>query len=325
MDEQPTDPTVDLTPLDLAPIDFDTTPTTSAIDSVISDVPNPASETLTDPSFWDASFLWDMPILAATISGILLATIGIYIVLARASFVSAAVSQLAGLGVVAALLFSATFTHLTHDLDGFSRLFGFAFGILGTGLFALPDSRRRLSADALLAICVIGASAVTLVAAAFVTREYQHVKNALFGDAVVAQPREVWIIGLVAALLLLAERRLRSRLLFTVFDPETASAQGLNVRGLSRLLGLMISVSVALSTSGIGALPAFAFSVIPPATALLLTDRIQRAFLVSAAIAASCATIGYYVAFIANLPVGATMAAIQLIPLLGAGLLRLRQ
>ena len=57
-----------------------------------------------DTSFWDGYILWRDPIIAANLGGVLLLYLGFYIVLSRSAFVSAAVSQFAGLGVVVAML-----------------------------------------------------------------------------------------------------------------------------------------------------------------------------------------------------------------------------
>ena len=107
-----------------------------------------------------------------------------------------------------------------------------------------------------------------------------------------------------------------------LFDAETASAQGMPVRRWSAALGLGIALSIALSTAGIGALPAFAFSVIPATTALLLSSRLDRVFWIAAALAVFAATVGYYLAFEWELPVGPAMTALLLVPLAAAAVLR---
>ncbi|MFT7621185.1 MAG: ABC-type Mn2+/Zn2+ transport system permease subunit [Myxococcota bacterium] len=316
--------------LDLTPFEIPTAPLpTGGLDSTaghghhaveqssgfVDTVSDLSQELIVDPSFWDSMFLWDMPILAATILGLLLGTMGMYLVLARAAFVGAAVSQLAGFGVVVAIgLFGGL--HGGASPDGAVRLVGLATGVLGAGLFLLPSRGRGISTDAVLAITVIGASALTLVGAGFLTREYQHIRNTLYGDAVVASSTEVGIVAVIATTILLLERRVRVRWLFVLFDSETASAQGMAVRRWMALLGFAISITVATATAGVGALVAFAFSVLPPTIALLWTKRIDRAFLVSAMLAATAAVLGYYLAFIWSLPTGPTMAAVLLFPLL---------
>lgn len=286
--------------------------------------PLPEPEALPDPTFWDSAYLWDMPIAASSLCGLLLATVGIYVVLARAAFVSAAVSQLTGLGVVAAFLLGGGLAAGSEaaGMETTARFAGLGLGVLGAGLFALPTNLRRTSVDALLAVAVIAASALTLVGAGFLTRDYQHVKNALYGDAVVAEAWEVWLIGGVALVILVGERFYRQRFVLVLFDADTASAQGMRVRGWLAALGLGISLSVALSTASVGALPAFAFTVLPATCALLLTSRLDQVFWIANSLAVFAATVGYYLAFELELPVGPAMCAMLLLPLAGTGLWR---
>jgi zinc transport system permease protein len=78
-----------------------------------------------------------------------------------------------------------------------------------------------------------------------------------------------------------------------------------------------------VSTRAIGALPVFAFMVIPPACGLLLGSRMTSVFAISVAVAVVSAFLGYWASFRWSLPTGASMviaSALFLIP----GLVRLR-
>ena len=77
---------------------------------------------------------------------------------------------------------------------------GVVLGVAASSLFALPRRGIRVAGDALLAMVVIGASAITLVIARYLKQDYQHVQGALFGDAVVASSSELVLLGAVAAL-----------------------------------------------------------------------------------------------------------------------------
>ena len=298
---------LDLAPLDLDPIEIPTEPLEPASQAV-----EAALLTVSTPGFWESADLWATPILASSIVAALLGTVGVYIVLARAAFVSAAVSQLAGLGVVVVLLF---FGGLLDHVEPAARLGGLAFGVLGTALFAMPVSTTRTPNDALLAMAVIAASALTLVGAATLTSEYQHVQNALYGDAVVAARWEVWLMAGVAVALLAPERRLRYRLLFALVDPDSATAQRVRVTRWRLALGVAISLAIGLATVVVGALPAFAFSILPAATALRFGLPLAGVFVLAPVLGLVAAGLGYYLAFVWALPVGPTMVAVLLVPL----------
>ena len=257
--------------------------------------------------FWESRELWADPILAASVGGVLLAWLGFYVIFRRSAFVSAAISQLSGLGVVLALLLGAPAEGSLLPLAA-----GVALGVLGTGLFALPRRSVRVTPDSLLATTVVGASAVSLVAARYLTHDYQHVQAALYGDAVVASPSELWLITGVAAVVLVVHLLFRDRFMLVSYDESGARAQGMATRRWSWLLGLTVGLSIAVVTRCLGALPAFAFTVIPPAAALVLTNRYRTALGLAVVFALFSAVGGYYVSFVHNLPTGASMVAMCL-------------
>ena len=98
-------------------------------------------------------------------------------------------------------------------------------------------------------------------------------------------------------------------LLFAGYDPMGARVQGMPVRALNVFLFLSVGLSVALCTRALGALPVFAFSVLPAMTALALTARIGLVFVLAALIGAVSGVGGYVVSFGGDLPVGATQTA----------------
>ncbi len=260
--------------------------------------------------FWDSYEFWQDAVIVSVIGGCVLAYLGTFVVLTRRAFVSSAISQLSSLGLVCGLMV----LHTEHDnivvIAG-----GLAFGVLGTALFALPESGRRLPGDAVLAAAVIGSSALTLVLSRYLNLEYRHVQQALYGDAVAATPLDRWVMvgagTIVFGLFLL----FHERFLFVTYDPETARVLGQPVRRLALLQGVSTGVMIALSTRLLGALTVFAFMVFPASAALLVAPDLRQAFRWALGFAAISAFGGYYLSFAADLPTGPSMAAIGLLAL----------
>jgi zinc transport system permease protein len=73
---------------------------------------------------------------------------------------------------------------------------------------------------------------------------------------------------------------------------------------------------ISVATRAVGALPVFAFSVIPAAAALMLTDRIRLTIALSVLFGVISAAVGYYVSWVEQLPTGATMVVIAALFLL---------
>src|SRR5262249_57798660 len=89
--------------------------------------------------------------------------------------------------------------------------------------------------------------------------------------------------------------------------PEPATASGLRTRLFDRILRLASAFTIAVSIMSIGALPVFAFMVIPASASLTLTERLGRAFLLSVVFGVSAALVGFYLSFVFSLPTGPTM------------------
>jgi zinc transport system permease protein len=83
------------------------------------------------------------------------------------------------------------------------------------------------------------------------------------------------------------------------------------------LLNLATAVVISVATRAVGALPVFAFSVIPAAAALMITDRMRLTIALAVLFGVISAALGYYVSWVEQLPTGATMvvvASIFLVP-----------
>jgi zinc transport system permease protein len=77
-----------------------------------------------------------------------------------------------------------------------------------------------------------------------------------------------------------------------------------------------MAVTVAVGISSIGALPVFAFMVVPAAAALMLTRNLRQTFVLSVLFGTSAALIGFYISFRFSLPTGPSMIAVAALYLL---------
>jgi zinc transport system permease protein len=172
----------------------------------------------------------------------------------------------------------------------------------------MRTSQHKLPQDAVLGLGFLFASAGAIALGDRITQEAHEVSSILFGTAVVVSPSDVTLLGalfvVVLALLVAAWRGVA----FAGFDPEGARVQGLPVRALDLGFWSLVALTVAVTTRVIGALPVFAFSVLPAMAAVSSTRRLGTTLLVSGLIGVACASLGYVAAYFAALPVGATQA-----------------
>jgi len=230
-------------------------------------------------------------------------------VLRRVVFLPAALGQVAGLGVALAFLLGSLLPW-AHD----HWLLSPELGATALSLFAalalgwLPEP-RRISREAITGIAFIVASALVILVGSVVPQESHDIKDILFGNAViVARPQMWWAVGVSAAVLAL-HVALRAPFLLVSFDRETARAHGVPAGLIDALLFVSLGLIAAQATRTIGALPVFAFTVLPAAAALHLSERIGVVLPVAAAIGGGSAFVGYWVSFVASLPTGSCMAA----------------
>jgi zinc transport system permease protein len=282
---------------------------------------------MTDAGFWASWEFWRDPLAVAMISAALCSFVGVYIVLKRVVFVSAAMSQMSGVGVALAFFLCSVLQIDPHHAPLWLHplWYATAFAGLGAALFSFNLNHRRLAGETVVGLgYLIAAAAVILILnSPRVTQEAHEVNDLLYGNAVVATHEQLFLMAGAAIAVALVHGMFGKEFVFTVFDAEMARTLGLRTRGWSLLLFLTFAVAISVSTRAIGALPVFAFMVIPPAVGLLFGSRMWSVFAISVAVAVFSAFLGYWVSFRYSLPTGASMvitSAIFLVP----GLIRLR-
>jgi zinc transport system permease protein len=263
-------------------------------------------------SGWKLGIYQD-PVLCGILAGAVLGLLGVFVVLRRAVFVTAAISQSAGLGVVLA------FALQIHGGVRVPPVLGaLALSLLATSLLALRTQRSIFARERVVGFCYIGASAAAVLVGDRIAQEAHDVAAILFGAAVLVRPEDLLLVGivaLVAAVLVLASYR---GLVFAGFDPEGARVHGLPVGLIELGLWLVIAVTVSVTTRAIGALPVFAFAVLPAMGALALVRRLSHALLAAALAGAISGGLGYVLAFFLQFPVGAAQAGLAVVMFVGA-------
>jgi ABC-type Mn2+/Zn2+ transport system permease subunit len=264
--------------------------------------------------FWESWFLWRDPLAVAVIAAALCAFVGVYIVLKRIVFVSAALSQMSGVGVALAFLLAAIMGVDPHQAPIYLHplWYSFAFSAVGAMLFSFNLGHRRISGDTTVGVGYLVAAASTLLVlnSPRVMQEAHEVNDLLYGNAVAVPPAQLWIMSTTLVVVGLIHAVFSKEFVFVSFDPEMARTLGLPTRRWSLLLFLTFAVAISASTRAIGALPVFAFMVIPPATGLLLAGRMWSVFAVSVVLAVLSAIIGYWISFRWSLPTGASMVVV---------------
>jgi zinc transport system permease protein len=247
-------------------------------------------------------------ILTGAGAGLVLGFLGVYVVLRRMVFVSAAITQSAGLGVALAY-YAQIYLPSLHSVAS-PTASAFLFGISSTLLLGVTPSRARLPRESLIGLVFILASGAALLVGDRISQESHGINAILFGTAVLVSKSDLHSTLGLGGLVLVLHLWLRRALVFVSFDAESARVQRLPVRLLDSVLLISIGLMVSVTTRALGAMPVFAFSVLPAIAALSLRLPLGAAFLVSATVGALSGVIGYALSFFLRLPVGATQAVV---------------
>jgi zinc transport system permease protein len=211
---------------------------------------------------------WDLfrdPLLCALVAGAVLGFLGVFVVLRRMVFVSAGVTQSAGLGV--ALAFYAEI-HLGVHLD---PLVGAAtLSLLATLALSSTPGILRLPRESVLGLVFALSGGGAVLLGDRISQEAHDIESILFGSAVLVRPLDLAIVLVAGGIILAVHLWWIRGLVFASFDPDAARVQGLPVSLLDRTLFVSIGIMVGVSARALGSLPVFAFSVLPAAAALLV-------------------------------------------------------
>jgi zinc transport system permease protein len=270
--------------------------------------------------FLAAREIWQAPLVASLISGALLGFLGVYVVLRRTVFVSAALTQISTVGLVVGLFLEERLhieaEHAHHQL-------GMAMGFAVVGALLLGALRpRRLPAEAVVGAAWVAASAAVVLGISKLVHASHDLGGMVFGNAVAVPDDELWMIGAVALLCAALHLAFAKEIAFASFDPETATALGLKVRLWDAVLSLTVGLAIPASARALGALPVFALLTLPASAALLLGLRFRAVFVAATALGVVAAAGGYLASWFAETPTGATMVLVAALALLPGALRR---
>jgi zinc transport system permease protein len=266
---------------------------------------------LPEASWSDFVASWSLfraPILCAMVAGAALGYLSVFIVLRRMVFVTAALTQSAGLGIAMAFFVQIHWAWPAGPTTG-----AVGASLMAAALLSLPAERLYLTRDSVLALLWLAAAAGAVLLGDRIAQEAHDLAAILFGTAVLVRTSDLVLVSVVGLPILALAVLSTRRLVFAGFDPDGARVQGVPVRLLELGLLLGLSLVVSVSTRALGALPVFAFSVLPGLAALLATTRLDRAFPAACVAGIVAGGGGYLMAFFGNLPVGASQTAIAVV------------
>ena len=261
--------------------------------------------------FFAAWELFRDPTLTGTLAGAMLGALGVYVVLRRMVFLAASASQAASFGVAGAYFLTLNAAWAVGTWV--PTLGALAMTFLTLWIVASDTSHEHHRRDSVLGFVFLTCSAGTLALGTRIVQEIQDIESVLFGTAVAVLPEDFHLVAVLSVVILAVQIWGWRGFNAVSFDRTGAVVRGLPVRGLELALFVGLGVALAVCTRVLGALPTFAFSVLPALAAVNLAPNVRICLILAAGFGAASGFGGYLVAFLFELPVGASQ------PLLAAG------
>ncbi len=260
--------------------------------------------------FVNSYFLWRDPVIVGAVSGAICGYLGVYVVLRRIIFVSAALTQVSSFGVALAFYLQglAVLSLFGRLIDPFTM--SLIFTALAALFFALKRDFFPISQEGVIGFGFLIASGLVVILGDRITKGAHDIADILFGSAVVVEPRDVYVIPSVALITIVVHLALYKDFIFISFDQETAVLYKYPVRFLNTILLLTVGIVVAVTTRALGALPVFGLIALPPLAALFLTENLIMIFIFSVIIGSLSAVLGYFFSFVLSIPTGASITVV---------------
>ncbi len=236
----------------------------------------------------------------ALIAGIAVALVcsllSVFVVLKRMAFIGQGVSH-AGYGAAGTAFFIGLI-----DTDPRYDLILMAFCIATALLIGIISRRRKVEADTAIGILLVAAmawgvfltnlsAALQKVGSATYWPWYaQHMATAgnrpnfeavLFGSILNTTPMQMYSALIICAMVMATIFICFKRLVFFAFDEPTSRVYGVPAGAVHHLLLTLLAIVVVLTMKLAGVLLVSAMLVIPGATALLLSSKLERVFALS--------------------------------------------
>ncbi|MEL7422289.1 MAG: iron chelate uptake ABC transporter family permease subunit [Bacteroidota bacterium] len=243
-------------------------------------------------------------LLASSMVGVMCGILGCFIVLRNMSLVGDALAHAILPGVVVAFL-----------VVGYSALAFFTGSVLAGLLTAVGitwiQHRVNTKNDAAIGIVFTAMFSLGVIGISYISRNqgvHLDLKDFLFGNVLGVADADLWLTALVTVYVVISVLVFYRYLFVSTFQPVVAETMGIPVRLIHYFLMLLLSFAVVASLQTVGVILVVAMLITPAATALLLSQRMERVILLAAALGLLSAVMGLLLAIIFKTTPGPAMA-----------------
>jgi zinc/manganese transport system permease protein len=267
----------------------------------------------------DLLSLMKWPLIASLILPWLLVYLGLHIVQRGVIFVDLALAQTAAFGTCISLMLG----YDVHDWQSYALSLGFT--LVGAVLLTFTRTRNpRVPQEALIGIVYVVAAAASILALSKSAGGNEELQRSLVGELLVVAPADVLKAFVLFLAVGIAHFFFRRKFMAISTDPETAAANGINVRLWDFLFYMLFGLVVTSFVHIGGVLLVFSYLVVPAVCANYLVSSTGARFAVGWAIATLASIASLFITAKVDLPIGAAIVCVLAVALVvAAGFARL--
>ena len=213
-------------------------------------------------------------IIAVVLISVISATVGSFSIFQKSTFFVSGIAHgsLAGaaLGIYLSLYFFKFNPFLMAII--FSIIFALLIGY---------TSRKKEEVDVAIGIMFSFSMSLAILFLSMI-KEYASVAwGLIIGDLLLLSQEDIQLMLLSVSLILLLFLIFRRKILFSIFDPESAESLGLNPYIYQSLLFVLIAIGVVVLLKGVGAILVYALLIVPSAAAKRFTQTLEGTIILS--------------------------------------------
>ncbi len=253
-------------------------------------------------------------LIGCTIMGLLLSYLGIHVVGRGIVFVDLALGQISSLGVAFAAFIGAAVLPIS-----------ITFTLLGAFLLSLIHIHdRRLKQEAIIGIIYAVASAVTVLMISKTPHGEADISEVLFGNVLAISTDELLKMGILFALLGLLHMLFYRQVTgvteaFKDGQPRTDR----QFRFWNFFFYLSIGLAIVFGVRAGGVIPVFAYLVIPPVAAILISRQPFMVAILAPIFAVLVSFFGLYFSYAFDFPAGSSIVTVFGLLFAGCSLIKL--
>jgi manganese/iron transport system permease protein len=238
-------------------------------------------------------------LVASVIVGVVCAVIGSYVVLRGMAFLGDALAHAILPGVALAYLLGGNLT--------LGALVAAVVVALLIGLFSRQGTVREDTAIGILFAAALSLGVAMISSVRTFAVDLSHI---LFGNVLGVSTADLWLVGGLGALVIVAVIVFYKPLLVISFDPVLAATLRWPAELFRNLLLVLLALTIVVSLQTVGVGLVAAMLVTPAAAANLLAKRLPAMMALAALFGALSAVIGLYLSYYANIASGAAVVLV---------------